>query len=63
MAAKAKGPRKEAIPCVVICNTKWGYTMAPHRSPSIRAGVRYAKSLGLAYRIYDLKGFLRRSGW
>ncbi len=61
--AKTKGPRKEAIPCVVICNTKWGYTMAPHEASSIREAVRYAKSLGLAYRVYDFKGNLRRRGW
>lgn len=53
----------KATPCIVLCNTKWGYIMAPYEAKSIREGIRWAKDLGMAYRIFDLKGNLIRSGW
>ncbi len=47
----------------VICNTLWGYVMAPHVVTSIAAGIRWAKDLGMAYRLFDTSGNLIRRGW
>ena len=52
----------KAKECTVICNTKWGYCMAPHKCNSIREAVRYAKELGMAYRVF-VDGECVRSGW
>lgn len=38
--------------CEVICNTKWGYCLAPYKCKSISEAIRYANDLGMAYRIF-----------
>ncbi len=53
----------KAKPCIVLCNNKWGYIMAPHEAKSVAEGKKWAKDLDLAYRIYDLKGKLICRGW
>lgn len=50
------------IECTVICNTPWGYCMTPEKFPSIRAAIRHAKQLDLAYRIF-VNGVCIKSGW
>ncbi len=52
----------KAKECIVICNTKWGYCMAPHKCKSIREAIRYAKGTGMAYRIY-VNGECVKNGW
>ena len=52
----------KAKECTVVCNTKWGYCLAPYKCKSIREAVRYAKGLGMAYRIF-VDGQCVRSGW
>lgn len=47
--------------CVVVCNTKNGYCMQPRQCRSIAEGIRYAKSMGMAYRIF-IDGKLFRMG-
>lgn len=48
--------------CTLICNTKIGYCISPVECKSIAAAVRYAKELGLAYRIF-INGKCVKSGW
>ncbi len=51
-------------PCIVICNTKWGYIMTPHECDSVAEAKRYAKGFDMAYRIFDkFIGNLICSGW
>lgn len=52
----------KSIPCTVICNCKNGYCLTPKHCNSIREAIRYAKSLGLAYRIF-VNGKCIKSGW
>lgn len=52
----------KAKKCTVIVNTKWGYCCAPVECESIRAAVRYAKELDMAYRIF-VDGVCVKSGW
>lgn len=52
----------KAKECTVICNTISGYCLAPYKCNSIRQAVLYAKSLGLAYRIF-VNGVCVKSGW
>ena len=53
-----------ARPCIVVCNTKWGYIMTPYECSSIAEAKRYARDLGLAYRIFDkVTGKFICSGW
>lgn len=42
----------KAKECIVICNTRWGYCMKPHKCKSITEALKYAKEMGMAYRIY-----------
>lgn len=48
--------------CTVVCNTKNGYCLTPHKFKSIREAVRYAKELGMAYRVF-VDGQCVRRGW
>lgn len=48
--------------CTVICNTKLGYCMTPHKCKSINEAIRYAKRLDMAYRIF-IGGKCVKSGW
>lgn len=51
------------IPCTVICNASLtGYIFKPVKCDSIRAGLRYAKDMGMPYRLY-VNGKLARRGW
>ena len=51
-------------PCMIICNTKWGYCMHPVECNSIAEAIRYARETGIAYRIFDKKTKkLIRKGW
>lgn len=52
----------KAIPCTVICNTKYGYCLTPVECKSISEAVRYAKDLDMAYRIF-VNGKCVRRGW
>ena len=52
----------KAIPCTVICNTRNGYCLTPLQCSSIKKGIKYAKSLDLAYRIF-VDGKCIKSGW
>lgn len=52
----------KAKECVVICNTKWGYSMTPHKCKSIREAIRYTKEMKMAYRIF-IDGICVKSGW
>lgn len=52
----------KGIKCIVICNTKWGYCMTPRECKSISEAVRYAKDLGMAYRVF-VDGKVVKSGW
>lgn len=36
----------KAIPCVIVCNNRWGYCATPYHAPSIAAGIRWARSSG-----------------
>ena len=40
------------IECIVICNTRLGYTLPPHRCASIAEAVGYAKRLEMSYKIF-----------
>lgn len=53
----------KSIPCTVVCNTKYGYCMTPKECKSIREALRYAKNMGMAYRIIDKEGNVIRAGW
>ena len=53
----------KAKKCYVVVNTRWGRTCAPYWCSSIRAAIRYAKELGMAYRVFDEEGNLLASGW
>ena len=48
--------------CTVICNTKCGYCMQPYKCKSISEAIRYAKEMGMAYRIF-VDGKCIKSGW
>ena len=48
--------------CIVVCNTRNGYCMSPHHAESISSGVRWAKSMRKAYRIFLENGTFVRSG-
>ena len=52
----------KAKKCIVICNTKWGYCMAPRNCKSISEAIRYAKDMDMAYRIL-VDGKCIKSGW
>lgn len=52
----------KAKECYVVCNTKWGYCMQPHKCKSISEAIRYANDLGMAYRIF-VDGKCVKSGW
>ena len=52
----------KAKECEVICNTRWGYCMTPYKCKSISEAIRYAKDLGMAYRIF-VDGVCVKSGW
>jgi hypothetical protein len=52
----------KGIKCTVICNTRWGYCMTPRECKSISEAVRYAKDLGMAYRVF-VDGKVVKSGW
>lgn len=52
------------IKCRLIVNTKFGYCSTPTIHSSISEAVRYAKdSFYFAYRIFDMKGNLIKSGF
>lgn len=52
------------IKCRLIVNTKFGYCSNPTIHNSISEAVRYAKnSFYFAYRIFDMKGNLIKSGF
>ena len=53
---------QKAKECIVICNTRSGYCLTPYKCKSIRQAVAYAKSLGLAYRIF-VDDVCVKSGW
>lgn len=50
------------IKCTVICNTKWGYCMTPKECKSKAEARRYAKEMGMAYRIF-INNKCVESGW
>ena len=52
----------KGVTCTVICNTKWGYCMQPYKCKSIREAIKYAKELGMAYRIF-IDEVCIKSGW
>lgn len=52
----------KAKECIVICNTKWGYCMQPHKCKSISEAIRYAKEMGMAYSIF-VDGVCVKRGW
>ena len=52
----------KAKECIIICNTKWGYCMTPHKCKSISEVIRYAKDMDMAYRIF-VDGKCVKSGW
>lgn len=52
----------KAKECTVICNTKWGYCMTPHKCKSIREAIRYAKEQDMAYRVFIGETCIK-SGW
>ena len=52
----------KAKKCIAICNTKNGYELLPEECKSIAEAIRYAKKLGMAYRIF-IDGACVKSGW
>ena len=48
--------------CEIILNTRNGYCMTPHKCNSISEAIRYAKEMGLAFRIFA-DGKLVKKGW
>lgn len=48
--------------CEIILNTRNGYCMTPHKCNSISEAIRYAKEMGLAFRIFA-DGKLIKKGW
>lgn len=46
----------------VICNTRCGYCMTPYKCQFINQAIKYAKDMGMAYRVF-MHGKCVRSGW
>lgn len=45
-------------PCILVCNTRWGYVMTPIECKSIAEAKRIGNSMDMAYRVLDTKGNL-----
>ena len=62
LSERLRGVNMKAIPCEIVFNTKWGYCIQPVKCKSIREGLRLAKEIGMAFRIF-VGNKCVKSGW